>query len=164
MKLLTLKTLLLSSSVLFSISPLAEMAPMDEEELENQTGQAGITLSSKAEFNSGTRISYTNKDADYKDSAEYWLVIHELTGSLELKDLKIDVVNDFGPAKNKGAIQVTLPTEIVAENLKTEGIYVGPGHEKGNTHQFLLGVEIDGTLSLPAAGGMQVNLFPTEGK
>lgn len=142
----------------------AEMLPMDESELERLTGQAGITLSAKADFDSGTRISYANKDADYIDPVEYWLVIDELTGSIELKDLQIDIVNNFGPARNKGAIQITMPNEIVAEELKVEGIYVGPGEIKGNNHQFLLGVEIDGTLSMPASGGMQVNLFPTEGR
>lgn len=142
----------------------ADMKPLDEDELQQLSGQAGITLSAKADFATGTRISYTNKDADFKDQTEYWLVINELTGGIELKDLKIDIVNDFGPAKNKGAIQITLPSEIVAEDLKVEGVYVGPGEIKGNNHQFLLGVEIDGTLSMPASGGMQVNLFPTEGK
>lgn len=156
------RTMLLLLSV--STMSWAEMKPMDEAELEELSGQAGITLSAKADFAAGTRISYTNKDADYKDSTEYWLVIDELTGSLELQDLQIDIVNDFGPAKNKGAVQITLPTKIVADKLKTEGIYVGPGETKSSNHQFLLGVEIDGTLSLPASGGMQVNLFPTEGR
>lgn len=152
--------------LMLSVSAMswAEMKPIGDAELEKLSGQAGITLSAKVDFAEGTRISYTNKDADYKDSTEYWLVIDELTGSLELQDLQIDIVNDFGPARNKGAVQITLPTKIVADNLKTEGIYVGPGETKGSNHQFILGIEIDGTLAMPASGGMQVNLFPTEVK
>jgi len=136
----------------------AELSILNDSELSDQTGQTGITLSTRIEFGSGTRISYSNPDASYLDNTDYWLVFNELSGSIELKGLKLDLIGDFGPAGNQGALQWTLPEEVTFDELKTEGIYVGPSAAVGSNHQFLMGVEIDGTLTMPAQ--TKINIFP----
>jgi len=106
----------------YALSAHSEMALLDDEALSDQTGQTGITLSARAEFGTGTRISYNNTDASYVDPTEYWLVVDELTGAIEIKGLKLDLINDFGPTQNKSALQWTMPEEVIFDELKTEGI------------------------------------------
>ncbi len=151
-----MKKILLMGAVIVA-SAHADMSELDERELQQTTAQAGITLSARFEFGEDTRISYSNVDADYRDAQDYWLVIDNLTGGLEMKGMKIDLVNDFGPSGTAGAVQITLPTEIVYDELSTDGIYVGPDREVGASHRFIMGMDIDGTLQFPAATRM--NLF-----
>lgn len=134
----------------------AEMSELAEDELQETTAQAGITLSARFEFGDDTRISYNNADADYKDPQEYWLVIDNLTGAIEMKGMKIDLINDFGPSGSVGAVQITLPDEIVYDELSTDGIYVGPDREVSASHRFILGMDIDGSLQFPAATRMNI--------
>src|SRR5690606_41187051 len=90
------------------------------------------------EFDTGTRISYTNEDAEYDDnSKEYWLVLDNMTGGVEFKNRKIDLVNNFGPSGTAGAIQVTLPEEVNFDELSVEGVYLGPGKTVTAEHQFI---------------------------
>lgn len=142
----------------YALSAHSEMALLDDEALSDQTGQTGITLSARAEFGTGTRISYNNTDASYVDPTEYWLVVDELTGAIEIKGLKLDLINNFGPTQNKSALQWTMPEEVIFDELKTEGIYVGPGRTVGASHQFIMGIEMDGELSMPAQ--TKINIFP----
>ncbi|WP_420591529.1 hypothetical protein [Bacterioplanoides sp.] len=145
---------------MFSVlQSMAELQPLNEDELVKHTGQTGITLSSKVEFGGDTRISYSNTDADLKDK-DTWLVINQLTGSIELKGLDIDLESGLGPQRNKSAVVVTLPEEIIFDELKTEGIYVGPGRDKSPNHRFLMAVEVDGVLQMP--GATKINVFPAE--
>ncbi|TVV43015.1 hypothetical protein [Thalassolituus sp. C2-1] len=148
-------------ALIFLLIPViswSEMNELTEDEMESTSGQSGITLSARFEFDEGSRISYTNKDAEYLDSQEYWFVVDNLTGAMEIKGLKLDLVGDFGPSKNTGALQWTLPEEMVFDNLKTDGIYVGAGKEvdAGSGHRFLMGMEIDGVLQFPAATTMSI--------
>ena len=151
-----MKKILLMGAVIIA-SAHADMSELDEHELQQTTAQAGITLSARFEFGEDTRISYSNVDADYRDTQDYWLVIDNLTGGLEMKDMKIDLVNDFGPSGTVGAVQITMPTEVIFDELSTDGIYVGPDREVGASHRFIMGMDIDGTLQFPAATKM--NLF-----
>ena len=134
----------------------AEMDELNEAELESTSGQAGITLSAKVDFETGTRISYTNDDADYLDGQDYWLVIDNITGSIEVKDMKIDVVDNFGPAANAGALQWTMPEEVIFDEFKTDGIYMSTENEVNAGSRFLMAVEIDGTLQFPAETKMSI--------
>ena len=144
-------------SVLICSWAQAEMAELDEHELQQATAQAGITLSARFEFGEDTRISYSNADADYLDTQEYWLVIDNLTGGLEMKGMKIDLINDFGPSGTAGAVQVTMPEELIFDDLSTEGIYLGADREVSASHRFIMGMDINGALQFPAATRM--NLF-----
>ncbi len=150
-----MKKVLLVGVLSFS-SVQAEMNELDETELQQTTAQAGITLSTRVEFGDDTRISYINTDADYRDAQEYWLVVDNLTGGIEMKNMKIDLINDFGPSGTVGAVQITLPEEIIYDELTTDGIYVGPDREVGASHRFLMGMDIDGTLQFPAATRMNI--------
>src|SRR5690554_8010998 len=107
-------------------------------------------MSAKLEFAPNTRLSFANPDADYKNplpnGQHYWLVVNNLTGSVELKNMKTEYINDFGPSKNVGAVVTTLPESIEFDNLRTDGIFLGPGKEVGDNHRFILGLEINGKL------------------
>lgn len=144
----------------FSLTVAADMQPLDESELQEATGMQGISQSAKLDFAQGTRLSFSNPDADYKNpppnGQHYWLVVNNLTGSVELKNMKTEYINDFGPSKNVGAVVTTLPESIEFDNLRTDGIYLGPGKEVGADHRFILGLEINGKLELPAATTMTV--------
>ncbi|MAS24895.1 MAG: hypothetical protein CMI03_05540 [Oceanospirillaceae bacterium] len=138
----------------------AELLVMDEADLAASSGQAGITISARVELDSGSRISYTNTAADYADNNEYWLVVDNLTGAVEIQGLQLDLISDFGPTAETGALQWTLPEEIVFDELKTDGIYMSTDREVNPGSRFLMAVEIDGTLQLPAASTMTI--FATE--
>lgn len=143
MKIFTL-LMILSSAV------CADMAELDDSQMQQETGQSGITISARADFNTGTRISYSNEDADYLDQQDYWLVVDNITGSIELKGLKIDLISDFGPSGNKGAVQLTLPDSVEFDKFKTDGLYMSDSKEVNAGSRFLMAVEIDGSLQMPA--------------
>lgn len=132
------------------------MQPLADDELQATTGQAGITVSARYEFGEGTRISYVNEDADYVDPQLYWLVIDNITGAIEFKNLKIDLISNFGAAGNKSAVQITLPETLTYTDFKTDGVYLGPGKEVSNDHRFIMGIEIDGQLQFPAQTTMNI--------
>ncbi|WP_430459640.1 DUF6160 family protein [Thalassolituus sp. LLYu03] len=142
--------------VFLSLTAKAEMAEMSEADLGEESGQAGITLSAKADFDDGSRISYTNADAEYLDGQDYWLVINNITGSIEIKGLKLDVINDFGPSGSEGALQWTLPEEIVFDEFKTEGLYLSSEKEVNASSRFVMAIEYDGTLQFPANTTMSI--------
>ncbi|QQD20907.1 hypothetical protein GJQ54_03580 [Oceanospirillaceae bacterium ASx5O] len=144
-------------SALVSSAAYGGMSELNEAEMQQASGQAGITLSAGMEFDTGTRISYTNEDAEYDDnSKEYWLVLDNMTGGVEFKNMKIDLVNNFGPSGTAGAIQVTLPEEVNFDELSVEGVYLGPGKTVTAEHQFIMGVDIDGQLQFPAETRMNI--------
>ena len=168
---------------LISAATSAEMAPLTEDDLNQVSGQAGITISARAELASGTRVSFSNENiqADHYDAnGNYisagkppanWLVVDDITGAIELSNLDIDVISGVGPDSDKTALQVTLPDFIDVDSLKTRGLYLGNTPEvsyvdednpvsDSNSHLFLLGLEIDGRLSMPA--DTKVNIFPVE--
>ncbi len=142
--------------LLAAVPAQAELSELNETELQETSGQSGITLSARVEFDEGTRISYTNDDADYLDGQDYWLIIDNLTGAIEMKGLRLDLVSDFGPSGNEGALQWTLPDEIIFDELKTDGIYMSSGRETDSSSRFLLGVEVDGSLQFPASTTMSI--------
>lgn len=141
---------------LWPLAATAEMSELTESELQSTSGQAGVTLSARAEFDAGTRISYTNEDADYADGQDYWLVIDNITGAIEVKGLKIDLVSDFGPTGNAGAIQWTMPDEVIFDEFKTDGLYMSSEKVKNTSSRFLMSVEMDGSLQFPAQTTMSV--------
>ena len=160
MKTIIIKSFALFASVGLSVTAFADMQPLAEAELQEATGQQGINMSAKLEFAPNTRLSFANPDADYKNpppnGQHYWLVVNNLTGSVELKNMKTEYINDFGPSKNVGAVVTTLPESIEFNDLRTDGIYLGPGKEVGANHRFILGLEVNGKLELPAATTMTV--------
>ena len=153
-------SLALAISSSFSLMATAEMQPLDENELQSATGMQGIKQSAKLEFAAGTRLSFSNPDANYKNplpgGAHYWLVVDDISGSVEFKNMKTEYTNSFGPSQNVGAVVTTLPDTIEFDNFKTAGVYLGPGKEVGPNHRFIMGVEINGKLEMPAATTMTV--------
>lgn len=141
----------------------ADMQELTEEDLQQATGQEGITISAKLDFAEGTRISTINngvKRTGYinQANADNWQVLDNITGSIEAKGMKTDLLASYGTDSNGSGVsaaQTTLPEKITFENFKTDGLYLGPGAEvtrdtQGKTsHNFMLGLEIDGTLNLP---------------
>lgn len=152
--------------LLFSFPAYAELRPMGEVELQQQSGQEGITLSARMEFGSDTRISYSNTDASFSDSQETWLVMDQITGSIEMKGLKIDLKDGLGPQQDKSALVMTLPEEVLFDHYAIEGVYVGLDKDvdrsgaNAGQHVFLMGVDVDGVLSMPA--DTKINIFPAE--
>lgn len=160
MKTIIIKSLLCTASVGFFLAANADMQPLDESELQNATGMQGISQSAKLEFAEGTRLSFSNPDANYKNplpnGKHYWLVVDNITGSVEIKNLKTEFTGTFGPNANVGAVVTTLPEEIVFNEFKTDGVYLGPDKVVGENHRFIMGMEINGKLEFPAATTMTV--------
>lgn len=147
---------LMMTAVWVPYATAQSMQPLADDELQATTGQAGITVSARYEFGDGTRISYVNEDADYVDSQLYWLVIDNITGAIEFKNLKIDLISNFGASGNKSAVQITLPETLTYTEFKTDGVYLGAGKEVSNDHRFIMGLEIDGQLQFPAQTTMNI--------
>lgn len=147
------------TSMLLAVNAMADMVPVSDQQLEQTSGQAGITLSAKIEFGSGTRLSYSNKSASAPVNST-WMVIDELTGSVEFKGLDIDLVDGIGPLKDKSALQLTLPEEVRVNNLNVDGVYFGNSVTRQADSRFFLGLSADGTLQLPARSRLQI--FPAE--
>src|SRR5690554_2556272 len=168
MKTIIIKSFALFASVGLSVTAFADMQPLAEAELQEATGQQGINMSAKLEFAPNTRLSFANPDADYKNpppnGEHYWLVVDNITGSVEFKNMKTEYIGDFGPSQNVGAVVTTLPETIEFDKFRTDGIYLGPGkeltrnasNEVTSNHRFIMGIEIDGRLELPAATTMTV--------
>lgn len=154
-------------AVLLALTPIthADMQELTEEDLQQATGQEGITISAKLDFAEGTRISTINngvKRTDYinQANADNWQVLENITGSIEAKGIRTDLLASYGTDSNGSGVsaaQTTLPEKITFEAFQTDGLYLGPGETvsrdgqgKVTSHNFMLGLEIDGTLSMPA--------------
>ncbi|MFY9178229.1 MAG: DUF6160 family protein [Venatoribacter sp.] len=163
-----MKKLILLSALVSSVA-FAEMQELGEQEMQNTSGQGGITMSAKLDFGEGTRLSFKSDSAQYLDeNNKQWLILDNLTGSIEAKKLKVDYLDKLsGPdgEKDIGVIQMTLPDEIVFDKLRTDGLYVGPTEKvvrngsgvANSDYRFVMGMEINGTLQAPAA--TKVNTF-----
>src|SRR5690554_7428916 len=168
MKTIIIKSFALFASVGLSLTAFADMQPLAEAELQEATGQQGINMSAKLEFAPNTRLSFSNPDADYKNplpnGEHYWLVVDDLTGSVEFKNMKTEHIGNYGPNGNVGAVVTTLPETIEFNKIRTAGIYLGPGkevtrnasNEVTSNHRFIMGVEINGQLEFPAATTMTI--------
>jgi predicted transcriptional regulator len=155
---------LMISWCVFSSS--AEMEPLADSELGTQSGQAGLTINARVELGDESKFVYTNtsgkalEDATVADTS--YFIVDELSGAIELKGLKLDLVSDLN-SSGKSALQWSLPDEIKAENFKTSGIYAASAKlEAGKvvpddaSRTFLLGIELHGTLTLPAETKLSV--------
>ena len=149
-------------SSFFAFSSFAELVPVADDVLNKVSGQSGITLNAKVILGDESSIVFTNTSGKTKADASAvetgYLIIDELQGAIEFEGLAFDLVSDF---KNSGksALQWTLPDKIKATNLKTTGIYISSTEnvDSGVTSTFLMGLELNGELSLPA--NTQVSLF-----
>lgn len=143
---------------------LADMAELSDADLQQTTGQEGVSISLKLDFAEGTRISTRNEGLNRSAlirpaDSDNWQVLENITGFIEAKDLRTDLVQNYGSADGTGgknATQTTLPAEVTFGELRIEGLYVGPGAEvtrdangRVNSHNFLMGLEIDGSLRFP---------------
>src|SRR5690554_3790143 len=121
MKTIIIKSFALFASVGLSVTAFADMQPLAEAELQEATGQQGINMSAKLEFAEGTRLSFANPEANYKDEQDYWLVVDNITGSVEIKNMKTEFIGNYGPYENVGAVVTTLPESIEFDNFRTDG-------------------------------------------
>lgn len=153
-----------ASLSLFVSSSFAELIPVTDNMLENVSGQSGITLNAKVILGDESSFIFTNTSGKTKADATAaetgYLIVDKIHGEIEFEGLSMDLLSDL---KNSGkaAIQWTLPQEIKATNFKTEGVYISSTEEVNpggsNTSTFLMGLELNGTLSLPA--NTQISLF-----
>jgi len=143
------------------MTSVAELIPVDDADLNQVSGRSGITLNAKIILGDESSFVFTNtsgkKIADATLDETGYLIVDKIQGELEMEGLAFDLVSDL---KNSGksALQWTLPSKIKATNLKTTGIYISSTEEvTPTTSTFLLGLELNGELSLPAS--TQVSLF-----
>lgn len=141
----------------FSSFSYAEMAALSDTDMQEATGQEGISISMKLDFAEGSRISTQNPK-----NGNNWEVIDSVTGSIEAKQLRTELLDNYiGPKDNVdgvSAAQTVFPDEINFGSFKTRGIYLGTGKEVirdadeniTSNHNFFIGMEIDGSLKLPA--------------
>lgn len=147
---------------IFSLSAIAELVPVSDAELHDVSGQSGITMNAKVVLGDESSFIFTNTSGKTKATATAgetgYLIVDKISGSLEFEGLSLDLLSDL---KNSGkpAIQLTLPEKIKATKLKTEGIYISSTEQvnPGTTSTFLMGLELNGELSLPA--NTQISLF-----
>lgn len=149
---------------------MAELVAVDDDVLNEVSGQSGITLNAKIILGDETSFVFTNtsgattaeveaanNDADPGNDIDVsYLIVDKIEGSLEMEGLSLDLISDL---KNSGkaAFQWTLPNKIIATNLKTAGIYASSTEDVNSASTFLLGVELNGQLSLPA--NTQISVF-----
>jgi hypothetical protein len=147
---------LLSSNLTY-----AELVAFDDEKLMEISGQSGITLNAKVVLGAESNFIYTNTSGKAKADASLaetsYLIVNGIEGELEIKGLKLDLIADLNNS-GKSALQWTLPSKIVATDLKTEGIYASTTKEvKPTTSTFLTSLHMNGTLLLPAE--TQISVF-----
>ncbi|CCK76546.1 conserved hypothetical protein [Oleispira antarctica RB-8] len=156
--------IVITAALSFSLimSSFAELVPVGDDVLNEVSGQSGITLNAKIILGDESSFVFTNtsgkKKADATAGETGYLIVDELQGALEFEGLGFDLVSDL---KNSGksALQWTLPKKIKATNFKTTGIYISSTEEvnPGTTSTFLMGLKLNGELSLPA--NTQVSIF-----
>lgn len=148
-----IKIILLNMLFCISCCVRAELTALKEEELVDITAQSGLTLNAKVVFGDETSFTFEN---EYQGTNTF-IIVDEISGSLELKGLKLDLISDFDRS-GKPALQWTLPDEIEAKEFKSGGIYASSTKEvTPTTSAFLVGVELDGALALPA--NTQISVF-----
>jgi hypothetical protein len=143
------------SSFLLIASSFAELVPVSDNVLDEVLGQSGITLNAKVILGDESSFIFTNTSGKTKADATAaetgYLIVDEIQGAIEFEGLGFDLVSDL---KNSGksALQWTLPKKIKATNFKTTGIYISSTEEvnPGSTSTFLMGLKLNGELSLPA--------------
>ncbi|MBL4882608.1 MAG: hypothetical protein JKX82_15115 [Oleispira sp.] len=153
----------LSISMLVPSLSVAELVLVDDEALNEISGQSGITLNAKIILGDETNFVFANTSgktqADASADETGYLIVNEIQGTLEIKGLALDLISDLNNS-GKAAFQWTLPKTIKATNFKTTGIYAS-GTETvdpaGIESSFLLGLEFNGELSLPA--NTQISVF-----
>jgi len=140
----------------------SELVAVDDEILDGVSGQSGITLNAKVILGDESSFVFTNTSGKKLDdptltAAETsYLIVDEIQGALEMEGLALDLVSDLNNS-GKAAFQWTLPKKITATNLKTTGIYASSTEDVDAASTFLLGVELNGQLSLPAS--TQISVF-----
>lgn len=153
------------SSSMFIASSFAELVPVGDDVLNDVSGQSGITLNAKVILGNESSIVFENTSGKAKADATAedtgYLIIDELQGEIEFEGLGFDLVSNL---KNSGksALQWTLPSKIKTTNFKTTGIYISSTEEVNpdpavNSSTFLMGVEMNGELSMPA--NTQISIF-----
>jgi hypothetical protein len=153
-------TVALSFSLI--MSSFAELIPVGDDVLNEVSGQSGITLNAKIILGDESSFVFTNTSGKKKANATAaetgYLIVNQIQGTLEFEGLGFDLVSDL---KNSGksALQWTLPNKIKATDFKTTGIYISSTEEvnSGTTSTFLMGLKLNGELSLPA--NTQVSMF-----
>lgn len=149
--------------ILFLVSSShAELIPVDDEALDVISGQSGITLNAKIILGEDSSFVFTNtlgkalSDPTLNEADKTYFIVDKIQGALEMEGLSLDLTSDL---KNSGksAFQWTLPKKIKATNLKTEGVYASSTETVDSASTFLLGLELNGELSLPAS--TQISVF-----
>lgn len=152
------KLTLLSVALLATSVAWADMQELDESDLQQATGQEGISISMKLDFAEGSRISTQNPNTDGNN----WQVIDNITGSIEAKQLRTELLDNYKGPNNNGlgvnAVQTVFPDEINFDSLHSDGIYLGAGEQVQRNsnggvtsgHTFYMGLEIDGSLKMPS--------------
>ncbi len=151
-----------ASICLLTSAAHAELVPVGDDVLNEISGQSGITINAKVVLGDESSFIFTNtsgkRKADASAAETDYIIVDGLEGTLEFEGLGFDLVSDL---KNSGksALQWTLPKKIKATHLKTKGIYISSTEavDSGNTSTFLMALEFNGELSLPA--NTQVSLF-----
>jgi len=173
MKIIKNKSYLLIAFFLLHNQTQADLIAIDESDLNQVSGQAGITLNAKIVLGDETSFVYTNtsgatiaeaesanSDADSGNDIDVsYLIVDEISGSIEMKGLSIDLISNLNNS-GKAALQWTMPSEIKVENLKTTGIYASSTEAVVGASTFLLAAKVNGTLTLPA--NTQISAFVTD--
>ena len=149
------------------LTSVAEMQVIDDAMLDEVSGQAGLTINARIKVGDEadskfSSFTYENTSGKAKTEASVadtsYFIVDKLSGAIEMKGLQLDLISDLNKS-GKSALQWTLPKEIKAENFKTAGIYAASAKEEtpggeivpdNDSRTFLLGVELNGTLTLPA--------------
>ncbi len=152
------KLFIFTVCLVFSLHVYSEMSAIADDELNTITGQSGITINAKIKLGSESRFVYTNSGGITKASAgnnASYVIADNISGAIEIKGLKLDLISDLDNS-GKSALQWTLPEKIIAEDFKIGGIYASSSETVNSNSSFLVGLNIDGTLLLPAATAISV--------
>lgn len=142
----------------FSLDAYSEMSAIADDELDTITGQSGITINAKIKLGAESRFVYTNSNGLTRDSAGNdvsYLIADNISGAIEVKGLKLDLISDLDDS-GKSALQWTLPEEVITEDFNIGGIYASSSETVNSNSSFLVGLNVDGTLLLPAATAISV--------
>ncbi len=93
------------------------LSPLNDQDLAEATGMAGLSISLDAHFKGGD-LAYINSE---NPSQQLYTVLHSLQGKLSYQDLRLDLGAhaSLGPA-----MALTLPSEIRFENFGFKGLYL----------------------------------------
>ena len=159
-KMLFVIVLYITTSMFAPLLSFAELVAVDDDVLDKVSGQSGITLNAKIILGDESSFVFTNtsgkSEADATAAETSYLIVDKIQGALEMEGLSLDLISDLNNS-GKAAFQWTLPKKIKATNLKTAGIYASSTEDVNAASTFLLGVELNGELSLPA--NTQISVF-----